>query len=613
MMATLRRAILFSILFILLAHWTSPAQQPQPGSVDELKRQIAKLEEVERNPDTPPEVKRLNRTFLEARRSDLRGLLAHRINALRSYLSSNGGVLKSSEVKTVEDSIRGLEAELQSLPAGAHPENDRVTRLSPPLPADSPTARSLAVTNRADVGPAPSGGLPAQGACDDLIRDGLIVKAPFQNDLEINLRVPLSLLNRPDVTSRRNEIRIPTGHFRINVPDGATSTTLTPARSVSTISGRTVLRVPLTGSIPPSATTANVTLSDLVFDCPRPGDRTVIEAVSKSVEIKSNADALANDIGALNKAKKEAAKRSNDKNFRLGFSAAKGDGGDAQGAADISINRKFFGGEDTGTVFDFFDQADLALQLKKASAEKADPRHLTLGLNLRKTYLVFSSLKESNTITAGHDDRSKGFFRVLMINEGLNLEGEAFDFKTTNFVSDMHIELASIAKKLGSGFYNLNLFAGPEIGRNLSKPDGATAVGVTADQLGKVDWITRFKAGGQFTLRLLPAGKEDNWGVELDLGYVNRRIFNSEVFTQQTMKDGQTIKKLVTIGEGNRAWRQADLKVFLFGDQSMRYGVRFSYTNGQLPPAFTPTKSFQFGLVVESSDDKRSGEPINKP
>src|SRR5262249_54277894 len=229
------------------------------------------------------------------------------------------------------------------------------------------------------------------------------------------------------------------------------------------------------------------------------------------------------------------------------------------------------------------------------------------------TYLVFSSLKASNTSTAGHDDRSKGFFRVLMINEGLNLEGEAFDFKTTNFVSDMHIELASIAKKLGSGFYNLNLFAGPEIGRNLSKPDGATAVGVTADQLGKVDWITRFKAGGQFTLRLLPAGKEDNWGVELDLGYVNRRIFNSEVFTQQTMKDGQTIKKLVTIGEGNRAWRQADLKVFLFGDQSMRYGLKFAYTNGQLPPAFTPTKSFQFGLFAESSDDKRSGEPVNKP
>jgi hypothetical protein len=610
MAATLRRAILLSIPFILLATWTSLAQRSQPGSVDELKRQIAKLEEIERNPDTPTEVKHLNRTFLESRRVDLRGLLANRIGALRSYLSSNGGILKPSEVKVVEDSIRGLEAELQNLPAGAQPEDARVTRLSSPLPADLSTPSGISVNNGADLGPAPSGRIQAQGACVDLISKVRIVKDPSQNSQEITLRVPLSLLHQPvDVTARGNEVSIPASHFTIKVHDGTPPITLTPAGPISTISERTALRFPLTGLIPPSATTVNVMLRDLVFECPA-GNSTVSEAESKSGEIISNADARAEAIEALNKANKEAAaKRSNDKNFRLGFSAAKGASGDAQGAADISINRKFFGGENTGTVFDFFDQADLALQLKKASAEKSDPRHLTLGINLRKTYLVFSRLK----IATEHNDRSKGFFRVLMINDGLNLEGEAFDFKTTNFVSDTHIELASIAKKLGSGYYNMNLFFGPEIGRNLSKPDGGAAVGVTADQLGKVGWITRLKAGGQFTLRLLPAERGNKWGVELDLGYVNRRLFNGEVFTQETMKDGQTIKKLVTIGEGNRAWRQADLKVFLFGDQSLRYGVKFSYTNGQLPPAFTPTKSFQFGLVVESTDDKRSGEPVNKP
>src|SRR5262245_6864370 len=610
MAATLRRAILFSIPFILLAPWTSLAQRSQPGSVDELKRQIAKLEEIERNPGTPTEVKHLNRTFLESRRVDLRGLLANRIGALRSYLSSNGGILKPSEVKVVEDSIRGLEAELQNLPAGAQPEDAHVTRLSSPLPAELSTPPGLAVTNGADLGPVPSGRIPAQGACVDLISKVRIVKDQPQNTQEITLRVPLSLLHQPvDVTARGNELSIPASHFTIKVHDGTPPTTLTPAGPISTISERTALRFPLTGLIPPSATTVNVMLRDLVFECPA-GNSTVSEAESKSGEIISIADARAEAIEALNKANKEAAaKRSNDKNFRLGFSAAKGDSGGAQGAADISINRKFFGGENTGTVFDFFDQADLALQLKKATAEKSDPRHLKLGINLRKTYLVFSRLK----IATEHNDRSKGFFRVLMINDGLNLEGEAFDFKTTNFVSDTHIELASIAKKLGSGYYNMNLFFGPELGRNLSKPDGATAVGVTADQLGKVGWITRLKAGGQFTLRLLPAERGNKWGVELDLGYVNRRLFNSEVFTQETMKDGQNIKKLVTIGEGNRAWRQADLKVFLFGDQSLRYGVKFSYTNGQLPPAFTPTKSFQFGLIVESTDDKRSGEPVNKP
>ena len=64
-------------------------------------------------------------------------------------------------------------------------------------------------------------------------------------------------------------------------------------------------------------------------------------------------------------------------------------------------------------------------------------------------------------------------------------------------------------------------------------------------------------------------------------------------------------------GRRNRAWRQPDLKVFLFGDGTKRYGLKVSYNNGQLPPAFTPTKGFQFGLVVESSDDKQSGEPAN--
>jgi hypothetical protein len=322
------------------------------------------------------------------------------------------------------------------------------------------------------------------------------------------------------------------------------------------------------------------------------------------------------DIEALNKANKSAAaKRSSDKNFRIGFAAAKGDGKDAQGAADVSINKTFFGGgrQTTGTIFDLFDQADVGLQLKKSSAEKADPRHLTLALNLRKSFLVDSRLTANSTAedVLKAQKRGKGFFRVLMIKEGLNLEGEAFDFKTTNFVSDTHFELASIAKKLGSGFYNLNVFAGPELGRNLAKPDAAAVTGATADQLAKADWIARFKAGGEFTLRLLPSASGDNWGVELNLGYVNRHLFSDEVFTQETKKDGKTTNKLVTVGRGNKAWRQADLKVFLFGDSSKRYGVKVSYNNGQLPPAFTPTKGFQFGMVIESSDDKQGGGAAN--
>jgi hypothetical protein len=444
-----------------------------------------------------------------------------------------------------------------------------------------------------------------------------------QNTLEVTLSLPLSLSNQTsDVTVIGSQLRIPVNHFKITAQGGSISITLTPSGPVTTLSGsgRKTLLINVRESIPTSTTKVTVTLSDLAFDCADAAGTspTMIGAASLSGNVTPNATLLASDIDLLNKANKAAAaKKSSDKNFRMGFAAAKGDGKAAEGAADISINKTFFGGaQQTGTLFDFFDQADVALQLKKSSAEKADPRHLMLGLNLRKTYLIDSRLKSSDvgsTVSAALErrDRSKGWFRVLMIKEGLNLEGEAFDFKTVNFVSDTHFELASIAKKLGSGFYNINIFAGPELGRNMAKPDAAAVMGATADQLSRVDWIARFKAGGEFTLRLLPSAKGDNWGVELNLGYVNRHLFRDEVFTQATTKDGMTTNKLVTVGRGDKAWRQADLKVFLFGDGMKRYGLKVSYNNGQLPPAFTPTKGFQFGMVVESSDDKQSGEPAN--
>jgi hypothetical protein len=622
MASKLNPAVLFPLIFILLMPGSSLAQQSQLTSVDEMKRQIAKLEVIENDPGTPPEVKHINRTFLDDRRTSLRRLLNSRRNALLSYLASGSEILMGSEVNIVEGHIRVLEAELKNLPSDGQSMSNLITPLTLTSARTATPTPNLISTEAIDIGVIPGRSLPAQPQCADLISNVVIATSSAQRTLEVILRVPLSLSNQPfDVTRVVNQLSIPASHFTIVAQDGTTSITLIPAGTISTISGtgRKGLRINLMSPIPTSTTTIVVTLKNLAFECPNASSPSLIETISKTGEITTNALLLATDTEALNKAIKEAAaKRSSDKNFRLGFSATKGDGEQSDGAADISINRRLFGGENSGTVFDFFDQADLALQLKKSSAMMADPRHLTLGLNLRKTFLVFSQIKQSDVsqITrraAEQNIRSKGFFRVLMINEGLNLEGEAFDFKTTNFISDTHVELASIAKRLGSGFYNMNLFVGPELGRNLSKPDAATAIGATSDQLGKVNWVTRLKAGGQFTLRLIPTGRDDNWGVELDLGYVNRRLFSNEVFTQETMKDGQTIKKLVTVGEGNRAWRQADLKVFLFGNQSTRYGVKFSYTNGQLPPAFTPTKSFQFGLIVESSDDKRGGESVNKP
>lgn len=631
-------------LFVLLSPLGAAQQQP---SLDEVRGQIAKLEEIRRDPDTPAEVREVNRGFLESRRAELRNLLSGRRDALRRYLSAGRAALKADEIRNVEESIRKLEEELRNLPAAARADAMRAEAAPAdaarvfPVSYSSAAAEGEPVPLRAAdvgvIGTTRAGTVAAQNPCPtnpnelinrvDLVTGVNTGGGGLQNTLEVTLNVPLSAAGQPSdvtvvATGPVRDLSIPASHVKITAQAGTTFTELTPVSPITTASGqgRAVLFINLSSLVPASATKVTVTLSGLAFECPSATAPTLIAAASAEGNITPSDTLLAADIAAFNEANKAAAaKRSGDKNFRMGFTTVKGDGENAEGAADISFTRKFPSSEQgTGSLFNFFDQADVSFDLKKSTAEDADPRHLTLGLNLRKSFLVFSRLRPSDagTITRSQAQervRGKGFFRVLMIKQGFNLEGEAFDFKTTNFVSDTHFELASIAKKLGSGFYNLNLFVGPEIGRNLAKPDAATTMGATEAQLGAADWITRLKAGGEFTLRLLPSASRDNWGVELNLGYVNRHLFSSEVFTEETMKDGETTRKLVTVGKGNRGWGQADLKLFLFGNEDARYGVKFSYQRGSLPPAFTPTKGFQFGLVIESSDDTRGGEAANRP
>ena len=134
----------------------------------------------------------------------------------------------------------------------------------------------------------------------------------------------------------------------------------------------------------------------------------------------------------------------------------------------------------------------------------------------------------------------------------------------------------------------------------------------TTMQLAKVNWIQRLKYGGKLALRYLPTDNTGaKWGVELDLGYVNRHLFNDEVATEIMKKEGKDTIKTLMIAKGNKAWRQADLKVFFFSDGKARYGFKLSYNHGQLPPTFTFTKGFQFGFVVESKDDKSNGAAVN--
>ncbi|HEX8294634.1 MAG TPA: hypothetical protein VF570_22955, partial [Pyrinomonadaceae bacterium] len=55
------------------------------GSVDALRRQYEQMLAVERNAATPPEVRELNRAFLEERRAQLAAAIRNRIGSLNKY------------------------------------------------------------------------------------------------------------------------------------------------------------------------------------------------------------------------------------------------------------------------------------------------------------------------------------------------------------------------------------------------------------------------------------------------------------------------------------------------------------------------------------------------
>jgi hypothetical protein len=94
---------------------TLQAQQPQSESIENLIDQVRNLERIERDPSTPPEVKKLNQSFLAERRSRLQLLLQKRIDSLRTYLMNVKGILSVEETAKVERTINELAGQLSDL------------------------------------------------------------------------------------------------------------------------------------------------------------------------------------------------------------------------------------------------------------------------------------------------------------------------------------------------------------------------------------------------------------------------------------------------------------------------------------------------------------------
>lgn len=328
----------------------------------------------------------------------------------------------------------------------------------------------------------------------------------------------------------------------------------------------------------------------------------------------------ANDAAELEKqfeVLSETEKTQEERNiFASGF-VANGEGGDAEGGAEVNLNSNDLGVRGL-TAF---------MRLKKATAEEADPKHLEIGINQRTTSLIGrGSLGEIRRLRAIMLDTTKpdseraqaaADFRDLLrkrqerllggmfFDFGGKIETQALDFDVTNFVGEGAFQIQSRTKSLfGSkkGFWRFRLMpAAVELGYNVSQqpPAGSEAAAIDPD------WLARFKFGGVFTLfyKNRSEGPALFRRVEFDLQAVDRYLFRREVqFDEET-------KANTTTDRGHKPWFQAGLKVYFTdpeeGSGGMRSGIRLSYNRGGLPPVFANTKSFQFGFVLESTETKK--------
>jgi hypothetical protein len=352
------------------------------------------------------------------------------------------------------------------------------------------------------------------------------------------------------------------------------------------------------------------------------GSGPIFDATNINDLVKSTEEALKNAVAA--------AKTTDEKNIFAAFnvSVPSGDDSDTEGSADIVINRNL---QNLPFGQSFFDQLNFGLKIKKATENRADPRHFETGLTFRKTFLInrskirlvadalqqtapgdvdpartATSVRLKNGFTSDKpeqiiNDLQKDFFRGLVLDNGIKFEGDIKGVSVgnvTNLVYDGQLQVTTVARAIGKsrGFWNFRwLPVGVEAGYNLKNED---------DPNHEKHSLARFKTGGVLTLFYQADNDHDFLNrVEFETQAVNRYLFKRE-----TLFDPDSQKNIL-VDKGNKYWLQADLK-FLFGTRigPGRMGFRSSFQRGSLPPTYAFTKVFTFSLLFETGDEDTSRE-----
>jgi len=159
----------FALIFCGAVGAAARQAAPANTAVSQLKQEIERLEAVERDPSTAPEVRELNRGFLQERRRRLQALLQVRVKALRDYAAAVRSTLTAEEMQGIENSIREMERDLAPAGAGPAAESAAAKGNGSPAPAAQRQRVTEAVSDSSGV--AGDAGAPATNAVSDRAAD----------------------------------------------------------------------------------------------------------------------------------------------------------------------------------------------------------------------------------------------------------------------------------------------------------------------------------------------------------------------------------------------------------------------------------------------------------
>jgi hypothetical protein len=308
------------------------------------------------------------------------------------------------------------------------------------------------------------------------------------------------------------------------------------------------------------------------------------------------------------------AKTDDEKTAFIGLNVVVPSGGNSEGSGDININRDLYAS--TLGQAALFDHINFGFHLKKASEDKADPRHFEVGFTFRKTFLranraTLNRIKQEINNSSQRDveplqliqdvnELQKDFVRAFIFDNALRFEGDVSNSgisNVSNLLWDTQLQVATVSRAFAgqTGFWNFRLVpVGFEVGGNLTNNDDPTQ---------EKNSLARIKAGGELNL-IFKAGNpnEPISRIVLSATAVERYLFKRE-----SAIDEMTQKAILT-DKGSKYWLEADFKVTTgvrFG--AGRVGFKATFNRGSLPPVYNFVKTFKFGVFFETNDDDNSG------